>query len=273
MNKLKTTANGGFDFFLDDFRFEQAAVREAFYGLLSAWGVTNADSFIISGVVNSGGFVPGGTFTAGYVSFGGEIFKVEAGTLPSHVPGGSFMFAVDTSYDAAGNKVFEDSSSQQTYEVRKAKIISSPLSGSDMLYNASTPTLIGKTTVLCEPKANNPNQLITKVVDIGTWDMDTDAVKDVLHGVADYTKIVSVEAMVRSDGGFTTFGGHSFAVDRLPLNVCLPLYSAAPQGYIIGVGSTKVALERLAGGYFDDAAFNNTASGYNRGWIIIKYLP
>ncbi len=124
MNNVITTNNGGFPVVLDDLRFNQQAVRDAFYGLLSAFGVSAADSFIISGCVIAS-YSIGGAYSAGWISLNGEILQVDAGVLPSPGVGEDWYWAADVTYDAAGAKVMENATTVQAYQVRKGKIISS----------------------------------------------------------------------------------------------------------------------------------------------------
>lgn len=121
MNKLITTNNGGFSLVLDDFRFEQQAVRDAYYGLLSAFGVAASDSFIISGCTLSGG-----SYQPGYISLFGEVLKFDGQANIAVPVGETLVWDVSITYDSAGDKVFENGSTVQTYQVRKAYITSVP---------------------------------------------------------------------------------------------------------------------------------------------------
>lgn len=138
MNKLKTDYPGGFKVRLNDIRWEQAAVREGVYGIMSAFGVTAAASFKLSGCDVT---IAGSDYscTAGYISFMGEIFKVDAHTTHKNT-GESIIFGVDESYDASGNKTFLDLTTHSTYLIRKAKLVSSVITGGGdyMLHNALT---------------------------------------------------------------------------------------------------------------------------------------
>lgn len=122
MNKLKTDINAGIGFEWDDFRFEQAAVREAIYGLVSAFGIDPASSFIISGCQVSG--LPGSqTYAPGFISLNGEIYRVPGGAVPVIVNPGDFLYwDVDVTYDPAGFESFENGTSGDTYEVRTASV-------------------------------------------------------------------------------------------------------------------------------------------------------
>lgn len=147
MNKVISTNNGGFPVVLNDLRFEQAATRDAFYGLLSAFGVSVADSFIISGCTIAS-YIAGGSYAAGYISLEGEVYKVDAGVLPVLGGGEAWYWAVDVSYDGTGLKVFENAASVDTYQVRKAKIINTT---SGLAATLTTATLADKIKTIVAP--------------------------------------------------------------------------------------------------------------------------
>ena len=97
-----------------------------------------------------------------------------------------------------------------------------------------------------------------KVIDIGDWDMDTDATKNVAHGLStDYKKIRSVRAIIRNDTDVTYY----------------PLDSAGAGGSVAGgivnIDGTNIQLIRETGGIFDGVGFTSTS--YNRGWVFIWY--
>jgi len=120
---------------LDDIRWEQDAVREAFFGLISAFGITAATSFKLSGCVVT---IAGSNYscTDGYICLSGEVYKVDAHTAVLGA-GEHMSFGVDVSYDAAGLETFEDTTTHNTYEIRKAKLISGVVGmGGAMSYNA-----------------------------------------------------------------------------------------------------------------------------------------
>ena len=138
MNKLKTTGNGGFPFDLNDLRFEQDAVRDAFYGFLSGIGVAAVDSFILSGcaVTDNGSYY---SVAAGYISLNGEILRVEAHNY-NKTGGHTYYWLLDVTYDPDGNEAFENGSSYDTYEVRRGKLTSSvsPTAGTYLPMAAKT---------------------------------------------------------------------------------------------------------------------------------------
>jgi hypothetical protein len=96
------------------------------------------------------------------------------------------------------------------------------------------------------------------VVEIGDWDMDADSSVPVAHGIADFTKIREITAMIRDDAD----------IARTPLNAFSSV-SGLIGGGVLQAGATTVILDRLTGGGFDSTNFNST--GFNRGWITITY--
>lgn len=117
MNKTEFNKLGGFGVVLDDFMFEQVAVREGFTGIMSAFGITEGDPVILSGCA-----VVGLNYTAGYIYFGSEIFRVDAAVVPAVGGGEALYWVVDETYDSAGLKTMEDSTTADTYVVRRAKM-------------------------------------------------------------------------------------------------------------------------------------------------------
>lgn len=121
MNNLKTTALGGFPFQLDDLRWINDGIREAFRGLIDLYGVSATNTFILSGCE-----VSGTTVNPGFVAFGGEIMYYPGGSIAGYtIP----YWDVNVTYDGAGTKVFSDASTHETYEVRRAVLSNAPSIG------------------------------------------------------------------------------------------------------------------------------------------------
>lgn len=102
--------------------------------------------------------------------------------------------------------------------------------------------------------------LLTKVVEIGEWDMQADVSKIVEHGLPDYKKIRAMYAIIRNDAD-TDYT----PIDRLSV-------ALGPAGAINGVTglTTIVGLFAVSGGFYDTSDYNSTG-GYNRGWLTIVY--
>jgi hypothetical protein len=118
MNKLLTNFNGGFPLTLDDIRWNDDAYRYAFNNLLNAFYTGATPNFIVSGCEVSALQSPqnGIHITEGLVYIEGELLQVDAHDV---IYDGHDLYAFQKSvtYDSAGNKVFKDASSQQTYQV------------------------------------------------------------------------------------------------------------------------------------------------------------
>lgn len=121
MNNFKTNYDGGLPLVLDDFRWMHSITTEAFKSVLSSFGITDQQTFIFSGCQRSvaGGIV---TITEGYVSIGGEPCHVLEHSYPEPTGGDVEFWVIDTSYDASGAKVFQNTTLNETYEIRKGKI-------------------------------------------------------------------------------------------------------------------------------------------------------
>jgi hypothetical protein len=100
-------------------------------------------------------------------------------------------------------------------------------------------------------------KLHTEVIDIGDWNMDSNASVTVAHGLT-HDNIRTVNALIRvdSDAGFLAY----------PIDV---LSSGAVAGSW-ALFETTVQLNRITGEWFDSTNFNETS--YNRGWIVIQYI-
>lgn len=98
--------------------------------------------------------------------------------------------------------------------------------------------------------------LLCKVIDIGDWDMDATASVAVAHGLT-LANIRSVSAIIRKDDDSDRFIAQG--------------WNASATDFYIGAVNSNVNLARLAGGSFDNTNYDST--GFNRGWIVIWYVP
>lgn len=110
-------------------------------------------------------------------------------------------------------------------------------------------------------QASSGEQILTKVIDIGPWNMDTTAIVTIPTGITETYKTLAVSVIVRNDAANPTF-------------YKLETYTAAGvSGAVFSVGSEigggSLSLQRTAGGWFDGALFSSTA--YSRGRIMIAY--
>ncbi len=128
MNKLLTNINGGFPFVLDDIRWIDNAYRDALTGIMNAFNIPVNGRYIISGceITQTGSPVPTHyNISAGHIYYDGEIYVVDAHSIQIlfGTNGEQYYWTIDVSYDAAGNKTFEDGAQHDTYEVSKAKVV------------------------------------------------------------------------------------------------------------------------------------------------------
>jgi hypothetical protein len=177
MKKLITNLEGGFPLRLDDLGFIQEAPREALYGLFSAFGITKADSFKLSGCQVD---VSGNTYTcsAGYIVYEGEVLPVYAHSISSM---GTVGFYVKTSWDPQGLKEFKPPAGQKnTYQLRYAELgnIIPTVSQSHMSYNAPTLHQIIKNKILALEESWSPLSLLNDCNNVGGNYQDCQYKKD-----------------------------------------------------------------------------------------------
>lgn len=105
----------------------------------------------------------------------------------------------------------------------------------------------------------NPSRLITKVIPIGPWDIPgTAGIKDVAHGIADRTKIISCSVYLINDNGLDARQLHNDDTDT------------GNSYYRVMAANVEIVI--ASGSYFrtaDDWGLVAT----NRGHIVIEYLP
>lgn len=105
----------------------------------------------------------------------------------------------------------------------------------------------------------NPSQVRTKKINIGDWNMFSSGGgsgsigKSVAHGLT-FSKIIGVNVFIRDDSGTTLLRPIDFAA-----------------GGEVQILLTNVDMGAFAAGVFDNNSYNLTP--FNRGYIIIQYLP
>ena len=99
--------------------------------------------------------------------------------------------------------------------------------------------------------------LLMTVMDIGDWNMDTDASVDIVHGLT-LSNIRYVTALIRDDA--TALAGHP--IQRVD--------NAGVGSGEVNVNATHIHLARVTGGVWDGTAYDST--GYNRGWVILWHV-
>jgi len=103
------------------------------------------------------------------------------------------------------------------------------------------------------------NRYTKKTIDIGDWNMDSTTTLFVAHGLADFTKIRSVIAIIRNDAD-TIYNDLIKADEATFLDF---------QGFIRDIDTTNVQLARTTGGDFDAPAYNSTS--FNRGFVELDF--
>ena len=103
--------------------------------------------------------------------------------------------------------------------------------------------------------------LITKVIEIGDWDMVANVTKQVLLGSVDFKKIRELHVMIRRDDDLTYlplvgFSGSTGGVGD-------------SGGGVNSLNATALTLIRVTSGFFDSVNYNSTS--FNRGWVYITY--
>jgi hypothetical protein len=101
------------------------------------------------------------------------------------------------------------------------------------------------------------NNWVYVELEIGDWDMDTNATTTVAHSLSstEWKTVRNYQAIVRRDDDTQYYG----------------LYTQIGAQGVSSWGATQFNLERDNAGEFDNANFSST--GYNRGWIGYWYQP
>ena len=98
--------------------------------------------------------------------------------------------------------------------------------------------------------------MLTTVVDIGVWDMDTDDTVGVAHSIT-LSKIRSIQAYIYNDG-------------QTLLEELSGTGTTGDLGGMVITGSSAT-LRRTTGGRFDNGIYDDAVQ--NRGFLIIKHTP
>lgn len=119
MDKLLTTSLGGFPLELDDLRWQFEAFESAFKALWN--GLDKA--FILTGCEVTQTGMSTYDIEPGAVVLGGEVwlYAGQVGITITNLSHAYFVPNVD--YDAAGEEVFEDTNTYQTYQRRRAVVV------------------------------------------------------------------------------------------------------------------------------------------------------
>lgn len=118
MNKLNTNFSKPVGFEWDDADWLQESVRDAFYGLLSAFGIDPEDSFILSGCTLT--YLGSGIYQVanGWISLNGEILQVVSHTVD--ISGSLYpVYKVEETNDPSGAENDIDGGSVECYKIRR----------------------------------------------------------------------------------------------------------------------------------------------------------
>ena len=99
--------------------------------------------------------------------------------------------------------------------------------------------------------------VLTKIIDIGDWDMPTDLSISVTHGLT-FANIRSVQALIRNDA------------DTLHYDFASTNSSSQTGLNFIRVETQIVKITQATSSLFNSTDFD--ATSYNRGWITIQYV-
>ena len=114
-------------------------------------------------------------------------------------------------------------------------------------------TLVPSSSVVTDKTAN----LNTKIIEIGTWNMDTTITVTIAHGLT-LSKIRTIKAIIRrdADDNYSDF----------------PRQAAGASGTdILTSDATNIQLSRGLAGAFDNSNYDTMSGDGNRGWITIQY--
>lgn len=116
MKKLNTFT-GGHPLKLDDLAYLQAGVIDALKGVVDGLG-TNSQNFILQGVV-----VTTFTYTGGYIYFNGEIYPVDAGSVPPLGLGHQYYWQVDEVTESPSPTTYQNSVVRAVHVRRRMKLV------------------------------------------------------------------------------------------------------------------------------------------------------
>ncbi len=117
------------------------------------------------------------------------------------------------------------------------------------------------TTAMGVNDGGGGGDLLCKILEIGTWDMDVDIHVNVAHGLT-YTKIRAIMTVtIRLDDDS----------ERFMLDYIDAFLGPSPGGDWHW-DATNVTLYRVTGGIFDSPSLSTMGGDGNRGWIMLWYI-
>ena len=181
------------------------------------------------------------------------ITAITNGTLGTTEPA---SFKVDVLADESVDSAHLASNAVETAKIKDANVtkakINADVVGTGLAGGAGTALSVDGIVEA------NSDELKVKIVEIGTWNMDTTASVDIAHGLTK-GKIRTIGAVIRSDDDNETY----------------PVSYGGTDGVGAGsefVSTTIIRLTRVTGGSFDNNSFDIMGDDGNRGWITIWYV-
>ncbi|MBN1185774.1 MAG: hypothetical protein JXB49_26060 [Bacteroidales bacterium] len=194
---------------------------------------------IISGnYIISGCETVGASTSGGYVVVNGEIMPFAGGTTQTYV-----RVVSTTETITVNDGTYTKTTKQLVFGAGTGQIAWSTFKNARDLIENQTFSL---------PQLSGSAGLTRAVVEIGDWNMDTEALKSVSLPMA-ISGIRSVSIIIRFDSS-------QYMIYRDLLQ----------DGYFEIQWNGIIVLHRNESGVFDSDAYDNTS--YNRGWIVIDYV-
>ncbi len=130
MDKKLIFSGGEPDITIRNTQYNSIADRAALFGVVK--GLAGANNVIVSGAVVTLDPLVDASVTAGYVWLDGEILQVDAATVSETEGSDLWEFQKVVTYDAAGDKTFNDAIPRQTYQKNRAVLVNvSSVTGMD----------------------------------------------------------------------------------------------------------------------------------------------
>lgn len=222
---------------------------------LPTGGLTNGNSFLIQ--------------IRGDYGFGGFGFRIVQDYVSGANPGIDLYGITQYDLDQArlDNLLFRAVWDGTRWFVQR---LQGPVTGDNIVSNTITTAEIadgsitpGKLSVTVVQSPDNI-QLLTKVIEIGDWDMNATALVNVSHGIVDFKKIRSVTGVIRNDADDRYFAIGAYASSDAAMTL---YFQSAPSSN--SINATTITIARADSSFFGTVGFDSTS--YNRGWLTILY--
>lgn len=247
------------------------AYEEALSMLVKALGASASVRIVDGGTVVIDGAEH--TVSNGTAIYNGELFEI-----PAHVVNiaDTAVWVIETTYTLDDPVQFTDLNSFSVHSIRKLKLQDGASGSGIANFDAGTqyfdfdlgqflklplaqPLAEGSPFVVApgqtpEKAVSSPSLLRITIVEIGDWNMDSAASKNVNITVP-AANIRGVQVLIRPD------------------LITAPMRSLESEGhgyFIANQDADVIVLYRTTSGAFDNASFDSTS--YNRGWITIHHV-